>query len=787
MSQGRCFTRIFAAILSAFIMWLAAWIAVPGKAYCLSAQTLDLTILSDSSIRLTWTSYLRSSHYYRVERKTDNGSFVLIDRIYQSDSQYGKKINYTDDEDLSAGHIYTYRIVSVEKSSGTREIYSEEVSASLEDTTAPVSLKATPVSSEQIDLEWSYPGSKGYRTCIERREDTAGAWEEIAIVPAGTTVYSDTDLLPNTKYYYRVKAVYSAHVYSKPYPGTSAGRSVYTLFDAPAGLYGYAISPTRIRLEWNDTDGETAYIIERKQAGFGDFEEVARVAKNKTAWTDQNLERGSLYIYRIKAVTANTTSDYSEELSVACVYLQPPSNLKATGFNNSQIRLEWIDNSSDETGFVIWRREGRYGNWEKYYTTTRDVTCFIDSDVLPDVRYYYRVNAVEAYYKAHSGFSNEVHARSDALEAPTGLKYTVLSKSRIQLEWKDNSNSEDSYRVERKTGMSGEWETVAVLPANATKYTDTGLNSNEYYFYRIMAIDDSLNSASLSSEILVSSGVPAPPEDLEAMALSPSQVKLRWKDTANNEEGFIIQRKQGPYGFYSEIARTSPDTVTFTDNYLMAGVEYYYRVRAYNKAGNSGYSNEAFALTGKTASFSDVPYTHWARREIESLAGMGAFWIENGGVLNPDKEITRAEFTYMAIKALKLDAIGVGSFKDVTPEHPFYREIMVAKKVGIVNGDWDNCFHPDQPLKREDMAVIVIRALKAAGRMLPAPDVSILYMYKDVESVSAYAQGSLASLIGAGVMTNLASGADRNLLNPAKGVTRAEASVVLYNAINATF
>jgi hypothetical protein len=81
-----------------------------------------------------------------------------------------------------------------------------------------------------------------------------------------------------------------------------------------------------------------------------------------------------------------------------------------------------------------------------------------------------------------------------------------------------------------------------------------------------------------------------------------AQLRLSWKDNSSNEQGFKIERKTGTASFL-QVAVAAQNAVSYTDSTLQAGVVYCYRVRAYNAAGNSAYTNSACA----TASASPLP------------------------------------------------------------------------------------------------------------------------------------------------------------------------------------
>ena len=93
------------------------------------------------------------------------------------------------------------------------------------------------------------------------------------------------------------------------------------------------------------------------------------------------------------------------------------------------------------------------------------------------------------------------------------------------------------------------------------------------------------------------SAPPSAPTSLTATAVSSSQIDLAWTDTSGVETGFKVERKTGAGGSWAQIATTGANATTFQNTGLTPSTLYYYRVRASNAAGNSGYSNEANAAT----------------------------------------------------------------------------------------------------------------------------------------------------------------------------------------------
>jgi hypothetical protein len=89
---------------------------------------------------------------------------------------------------------------------------------------------------------------------------------------------------------------------------------------------------------------------------------------------------------------------------------------------------------------------------------------------------------------------------------------------------------------------------------------------------------------------------PQAPDALNAQAVSESRIDLTWNDNSADESGFALERS--PDGTaWSPIATLAADATAYSDTGLAPSTLYYYRLRAYNGAGNSAWSNVASDLT----------------------------------------------------------------------------------------------------------------------------------------------------------------------------------------------
>jgi hypothetical protein len=94
--------------------------------------------------------------------------------------------------------------------------------------------------------------------------------------------------------------------------------------------------------------------------------------------------------------------------------------------------------------------------------------------------------------------------------------------------------------------------------------------------------------------------VPATPTSLTARASSSTSVTVTWSDASSNETGFKLERSTDGVA-YTEIATLGAGSTSYSNTGLSARTNYWYRVRAYNSAGNSAYSNVSSVTTPDVA------------------------------------------------------------------------------------------------------------------------------------------------------------------------------------------
>jgi hypothetical protein len=187
--------------------------------------------------------------------------------------------------------------------------------------------------------------------------------------------------------------------------------------------------------------------------------------------------------------------------------------------------------------------------------------------------------------------------------APSAVSALSTSATTIQLDW-TSVNGADSYRVERSADTV-HWKHLASTPG--TRYTDEELTSGTTYYYRVIpTVDDQDLATSDVVSATTTVDIPTAPAPVSATA-SATSVDLQWGDV-DGETGYRMERSSDGTSDWTQIGTTAQDITSFTDTGLVYGTTYYYRVIAWDSAGESPPSTPAPATTGPdTQSASGAP------------------------------------------------------------------------------------------------------------------------------------------------------------------------------------
>ncbi len=277
----------------------------------------------------------------------------------------------------------------------------------------------------------------------------------------------------------------------------------------PSNLNAIAISTSQIALSWIDnSNNESGFRIERRTGTIGTYAPIANLAANATSYTDSQLSASTTYYYRVFATNA-VDSQVSNEAS-ATTLSQPPSYqgyLDAADCNaiagwawdrgqpNTPINVEILSDGAIVAMLLA--------NVSRTDLASAGIGNGVHGFVLvtPSSLKDGATHSISARFAGTSTALSLsprtiVCGTAGAPAAPSNLVATASSTSQIALSWTDNSNNETGFRIERKTGASGTYATIATVAANTTTYADSQLAASTTYFYRVFATNGADSAAS---------------------------------------------------------------------------------------------------------------------------------------------------------------------------------------------------------------------------------------------------------------------------------------------------
>ena len=175
-----------------------------------------------------------------------------------------------------------------------------------------------------------------------------------------------------------------------------------------------------------------------------------------------------------------------------------------------------------------------------------------------------------------------------------------------------------------------------------------------------------------------------------------------------------------------------------------------------------------------TERFVDLGNHAWAKDAINSLADEGIIKGTSENTFSPAANITRADFAILLVRAFELASENEENFADVSSSDYFAKELAIARNTGLVNGIGDNKFAPRNNITRQDMMVIVYRALKSMNKLDVGDGVLDGPQASDYANVSDYAREAVSALVNAGIVNG-----KNGLIAPMDYTTRAEVAVLI--------
>jgi large repetitive protein len=466
---------------------------------------------------------------------------------------------------------------------------------------------ATTLSQTQIRLKWQLAAAgSNVETAFEIYQATSsnGAYKLIGFAPARVDSFIVDNLDPNTRYYYKARAINNTAASAASTVATALTLADNILPTAPANLRTGTISPSSVELLWEasvDNSGIKSYDV------YVNGVVAYTIPGTATSFTVYNLPNGQYTRFIVKAKDlAGNVSSPSNQVTAAAAF---------NGLNYKHYTFT-----------------GTWNNLPDFSTLTP-----VTQGNVPNVTLSNRVQDDNFAYM-WEGFINITEAGSYTFRTSSD------DGSKLYLGTVGGSTSPYGFAVTalvNNDGLHGTQDrdgtitlTPGVYPIAMTFYEQGGGEvMNVSWRTPGSGSFVAIPNTAFAQVVPAPGATPAKPSGLTASAASAKKIIIGWQDNSNNETGFEIYRASNPAGPFNIIATTAANTTTYSDSSLEASTVYYYKLRAIN---NNGYSEP------DVVSVAGVQYSYYELFNMSALPNFNALTPKKTGTL-PNFALTPKE------------------------------------------------------------------------------------------------------------------------------------------------
>ena len=409
---------------------------------------------------LSWFRLANVDHYEIYRAQGTSNDFA---KLYET-----KYLSYSNTSAVP-GTTYTYKVRAIFKD-GTASPFSEAV------TITAVCPQVTKLAvggdeSGRPLLTWAAAnGANGY--AVYRSESADGEFVKVASV--STTKYADTAAENGKTYYYYVIAVKNDAAYGLRSDVVSTTVEL-AVVEPVVGARQADGKPT---LHWNKLQNAVSYQVYRADSKDGKY---VRVFTTKgLTYTHISAEAGKTYFYKVKALFADGTSQFSEFVSATfrpvSVNFAPVAGNRDT---DGKPTLRW-NKLQNAVSYQVYRADSKDGKYVRVFTTKGLTYTHVSAQL--DKTYYYKVKAV---FSDGSTVFSEILSNTCTCGRPEVTVGHRAADGLPRLKWAPVDGAQ-SYAVYRATKADGKY--VRVFKTTGTTYTHISAQPDTTYYYKVVAV-----------------------------------------------------------------------------------------------------------------------------------------------------------------------------------------------------------------------------------------------------------------------------------------------------------
>ncbi|MBK8944251.1 MAG: T9SS type A sorting domain-containing protein [Ignavibacteriae bacterium] len=266
--------------------------------------------------------------------------------------------------------------------------------------------------------------------------------------------------------------------------------------------------------------------------------------------------------------------------------INAPTNLIVEVNQQEKINLTWVDNSSNEIGYKILRKESYQQNFEFIDSVLSNVSVYTDNSAEEGKKYSYCVVAFNNFGISESSNISGIFKK---LNNPTDLTAIINDQNFVELSWQDQSQSELGFIIESKPAIQdSNYKVIGTVNSNTVNYIDTVPKFISPYYYRVYAftndtisqysneylinvVDVKSDKVEFSTDYELFQNFPNPfnpTTNITYNLLEESTVKLELYDILGQKVFELVNevQKQGKYEFLFNASNLSSGTYLYKLN-----------------------------------------------------------------------------------------------------------------------------------------------------------------------------------------------------------------------------
>ncbi|MBR2715600.1 MAG: Ig-like domain-containing protein [Ruminococcus sp.] len=286
-----------------------------------------------------------------------------------------------------------------------------------------------------------------------------------------------------------------------------------------------------------------------------------------------------------------TQADYSITISESTL-TQPDEVIpKQTKLYSDHIGISWYP-SNNAQGYYVYREDSKYENSVRIATLDADTCYYNDYNVTLGSSYYYYVVAFNDYVLGE--YSNSIYVNytlhSTVPDAVTMNQIEYTDYGPLRITWTESAKASGYYVYRMGSNENGYKLVDTIDYATADSYYDNDVQEGVRYSYYVIPYNNVGNGPKSNMVSATYATIPDAVKLNDIQVVKGKHLSLSWSKSPN-ADGYRIYRMAKYEDIYKLIHTiNNPSTLSYNDADVKDGYNYYYKVVAFNVAGEAEYN-----------------------------------------------------------------------------------------------------------------------------------------------------------------------------------------------------